>query len=36
VSGILAGLSVLAALVFGAMVVVALAEALDAYQRRWR
>jgi hypothetical protein len=28
--------SVLAALVFGAMLVVLVAEALDAYHRRWR
>jgi hypothetical protein len=35
-TSILAALSVLAALVFGAMLVALLAEALDAYQRRWR
>jgi hypothetical protein len=35
-TSILAAFSVLAALVFAAMLVVTLAEALDAYHRRWR
>jgi hypothetical protein len=35
-TSILTVLSAFAALVFGAMLVVTLAEALDAYHRRWR
>jgi hypothetical protein len=35
-ASLLTALSVLAAIVFGAMLVVTLAEALDAYHRRWR